>query len=199
QQRTRNIVIFGESGSGKSSVINALAQKQVAATSDSATGCTFRYQKHAVDLSGERFILFDTVGLNEGTAGTVPAAEAEAKLNSLLRDLMNPESDGIGLLVHCVCSRVKVSRALRYYDHFYSVICQKKVPIVIIITGLEYQEPTMDSWWDTKGKEFKRCGMLFEDHACVTTLCEDSATSDVLTQRITESGKNLRKLILNNC
>jgi GTP-binding protein EngB required for normal cell division len=197
--RARNVVIFGESGSGKSSVINALAQNQVAATSSSAAGCTFRYQKHEVDLSGERFILFDTVGLDEGTAGTVPAAEAEANLKSLLRDLMSPESNGIGLLVYCVRS-VRVSRALlRNYNLFYSAICRKKVPIVIVITGLENQEPTMDSWWDTNGKEFKKCGMHFEDHACVTTLRKHPGIPDIFTQRITESGENLRTLILNNC
>jgi hypothetical protein len=112
---------------------------------------------------------------------------------------MSPESNGIGLLVYCVRS-VRVSRALlRNYNLFYSAICRKKVPIVIVITGLENQEPTMDSWWDTNGKEFKKCGMHFEDHACVTTLREDSNIPDIFTQRITESRKNLRRLILNNC
>jgi GTP-binding protein EngB required for normal cell division len=197
--RARNVVIFGESGSGKSSVINALAQNQVAATSSSAAGCTFRYQKHEVELSGERFVLFDTVGLDEGTAGTVPAAEAEANLKSLLRELMSPGSNGIGLLVYCVRS-VRVSRALlRNYNLFYSAICRKKVPIVVIVTGLENQEPDMESWWNANGREFKRCGMHFEDHACVTTLRKHPGIPDVFTQRITDSRENLRTLILNNC
>jgi hypothetical protein len=109
---------------------------------------------------------------------------------------MSPKSDGIGLLVYSVRS-VKVSRALfQNYNLVYSTICRKKVPIVIVVTGLENQEPTMDSWWDTKGKEFEKCGMHFEDHVCVTTLCKDSAIPD---GRITESGTNLRTLILNNC
>jgi GTPase SAR1 family protein len=197
--RARNVVIFGESGSGKSSVINALAQNQVAATSSSAAGCTFRYQKHEVELSGERFVLFDTVGLDEGTAGTVPAAEAEANLKSLLRELMSPGSNGIGLLVYCVRS-VRVSRALlRNYNLFYSAICRKKVPIVVIVTGLENQEPDMESWWYANGREFKRCGMHFEDYACVTTLRKHPGIPDVFTQRITDSRENLRTLILNNC
>jgi len=139
------------------------------------------------------------VGLDEGTAGTVPAAEAEENLKSLLRELMSPRSDGIGLLVYCVRS-VRVSRALlRNYNLFYSAICRKKVPIVVIVTGLENHEPTMDSWWDTNGKEFKRCGMHFQDHACVTTLRNDLGTPDVFSRRITESYEVLRSLILNNC
>ena len=143
-------------------------------------------------------MLFDTVGLNEGSAGTVPAAEAEENLKGLLRELMNPRSDGIGLLVYCVRS-VRVSRALlRNYNLFYSAICRKKVPIVIVVTGLENQEPTMDSWWGSNGEEFKRCGMHFEDHACVTTL-HHLDIPDVFAQRIAESRDTLRSLILTNC
>jgi len=197
--RARNVVIFGESGSGKSSVINAITQSRRAKTSNSAAGCTFRFEKHEVDLSGERFVLFDTVGLDEGTAGTVPAAEAVENLKSLLRELMNAGSGGIGLLVYCVRS-VRIGRALlRNYNLFYSAICRKKVPIVIVVTGLENQVPTMDSWWDTNEKEFNNYGMHFEDHACVTTLQNHSEIADVFTQRITESSDKLRSLILNNC
>jgi hypothetical protein len=152
-----------------------------------------------VELPGEKFVLFDTVGLDEGTAGTVPAAEAEANLKSLLRELMSPGSNGIGLLVYCVRS-VRVSRALlRNYNLFYSAICRKKVPIVVVVTGLENQEPDMESWWYANGREFKRCGMHFEDHACVTTLRKHPGIPDVFTQRITESRENLRTLILHNC
>jgi hypothetical protein len=112
---------------------------------------------------------------------------------------MSPGLDGISLLVYCVRS-VRVSRALlRNYNLFYSAICRKKVPIVVVVTGLENQDPTMDSWWDTNGGEFKRCGMHFEDHACVTTLRKHPDIPGVFTQRITESRENLRALILNNC
>jgi len=139
------------------------------------------------------------VGLDEGTAGTVPAAEAVENLKNLLRELMNPRSDGIGLLVYCVRS-VRISRALlRNYNLFYSSICRKKVPIVVVVTGLENQEPTMDNWWDTNEKEFRKYGMQFKDHACVTTLREGPNIPDVFTQRITESSNALRSLILKNC
>jgi hypothetical protein len=138
------------------------------------------------------------VGLDEGTAGTVPAAEAEDNLKSLLRELMSPRSNGIGLLVYCVRS-VRLSRALlRNYNLFYSAICRKKVPIVVVVTGLENQEPTMDSWWDTNGMVFNKYGMHFTDHACVTTLRNDPDIPDVFAQRMTESRETLCGLIRNN-
>ncbi|KAG2747336.1 hypothetical protein P692DRAFT_20643007, partial [Suillus brevipes Sb2] len=194
----RNIVIFGDSGSGKSSVINAIAQTQLAKTSSSATGCTFAYQRYRVEISGQTFVLFDTAGLNEGTAGTVPAAKADENLKNLLNELMSPRSDGIGLLVYCVRSTRARRALIRNYNIFYSAICRKKVPIVVVVTGLE-NEPDMESWWTANGKEFKSRGMHFEDHACVTTLRKHSGISDVFTRRIEESSETLRNLVVNNC
>ncbi|KAG1778922.1 hypothetical protein EV702DRAFT_144856 [Suillus placidus] len=194
----RNIVIFGDSGSGKSSVINAIAQTQLAKTSSSATGCTFAYQRYRVEISGQTYVLFDTAGLNEGTAGTVPAAKADENLKSLLHELMSPRSDGIGLLVYCVRSTRARRALIRNYNIFYSAICRKKVPIVVVVTGLE-NEPDMESWWSANGKEFKSRGMHFEDHACVTTLRKHSGISDVFTRRIEESSEVLRNLVVNNC
>ncbi|KIK47960.1 hypothetical protein CY34DRAFT_104280 [Suillus luteus UH-Slu-Lm8-n1] len=70
KREEKTVVIFGETGSGKSSVINVIAQKQVAATSNDALGCTSEPKRYPVEISGQKFVLFDTAGLNEGTAGT---------------------------------------------------------------------------------------------------------------------------------
>ncbi|KAG1741961.1 hypothetical protein EDB19DRAFT_687329 [Suillus lakei] len=196
--RERNIVIFGESGSGKSSVINAIMKKSLAKTSSSATGCTFTYERHPVEISGQRFALYDTAGLNEGTAGTVPAAKAEEKLKSLLHELMGPGSDGISLLVYCVRSTRARHALTRNYNMFFSAICRKKVPIVLVVTGLE-NEPVMENWWKINGQEFDKRGMHFEDHACVTTLHKHPGIPDVFDNRIAESSDILRDLIVNNC
>ncbi|KAG2365209.1 hypothetical protein BDR07DRAFT_692724 [Suillus spraguei] len=50
---------------------------------------------------------------------------------------MNPESGGIGLLVYCVHSTSAPHALSRVYNTFYAGICQKKVPIVAVITELE--------------------------------------------------------------
>ncbi|KAG1864959.1 P-loop containing nucleoside triphosphate hydrolase protein, partial [Suillus subalutaceus] len=194
----RNVVIFGESGSGKSSVINAITQTQLAETSSDATGCTFSYQCYPVEISGQRYVLFDTAGLNEGSTGAVPAAKAEKELKRLLRGLMSPGSDGIGLLVYCVRSTRARQALIRNYNLFYSVICRKKVPIVVVVTGLE-NETDMQGWWYANAKEFKSRGMYFQDHACVTTLHKHAGISDVFNCRIAESRGIVRNLVVNNC
>jgi predicted GTPase len=196
RSRQRNIVIFGETGSGKSSIINAIAQKQLAKTSNDAHGCTSTAQRHPVEISDQRFVLIDTPGLNLGAADTVPAAKAEKQLKHLLRELMSSRLDEISLLVYCMYGTIAPRALNRAYDKFYSEICQKKVPIVVVITGLE-KETCMESWWDTNREKFE--GMDFANHACVTALREHQSFPDNITRRIAESSDILRKLVLNNC
>ncbi|KAG2040460.1 P-loop containing nucleoside triphosphate hydrolase protein, partial [Suillus americanus] len=129
----RNVVIFGETGSGKSSIINTIAQEQLAKTSNDAHGCTSTAQRYTVEISGQRFVLIDTAGLNLGAADTVPAGKAEKQLKNLLRELMNSRLDGISLLVYCMCSTIAPHVLVKAYNKFYSEICRKKVPIVVIV------------------------------------------------------------------
>ncbi|KAG2064361.1 hypothetical protein BDR04DRAFT_971985, partial [Suillus decipiens] len=193
----RNVVIFGDCGSGKSSVINAIAQTELAETSPDALGCTLTTVRHTVEIRGQTFVLFDTPGLNEGSAGKVPAAKAERKLKSLLRELMS-SSNGISLLVYCMRSATAPCTVFQAYNTFYSDICRKKVQIVVVVTGLENQ-PVMESWWDTKGKELESQGMHFTGHACVTALRKCIDIPDNFPHRIQESSDILRNLIVKNC
>ncbi|KAG1809683.1 P-loop containing nucleoside triphosphate hydrolase protein [Suillus subaureus] len=194
--RGRNVVFFGETGSGKSSIINAIARKQLAETSDNATGCTSGHKRYPVTISDQKFVLFDTAGLGEGPAGTVPDAVAKRQLKKLLRRLMSSRSpsDGIDLLVYCVSFRT--TALVRAYNMFYSKVCKKKVPIVIVITGLE-NEPNMENWWDKNKGKFK--SMHFAAHACVTALQEYPGIPDDVTRRIAESSDTLCNLLVNNC
>lgn len=193
--RERNIVIFGETGSGKSSIINAITQQQLAKTSNDAHGCTSTTQRYPVEISGQKFVLIDTVGLNLGTADALPTAKAEKKLKGLLRDLMSSRLDGISLLVYCMYSTIAPCALVRAYNEFYSGICQKKVPIVVVVTGLE-KETRMESWWDTNKDKFENTH--FAGHACVTALREHPGFPDDIARRIAESGDILRELVLDN-
>ncbi|KAF9522884.1 P-loop containing nucleoside triphosphate hydrolase protein [Crepidotus variabilis] len=159
-----NIVVFGETGTGKSSLINMLADGEVARTSSAAVGETFSSQDYVVTIKNAPYRLWDTAGMNEGNKGTLPAEKALENLRNLVLGLQ----DGVNLLLYCV-------RAGRYrdilrvnYDMFHGIICQSKVPIVLVVTGLEHESP-MDSWWKANAKEFNNYGLVFTDVACVTT------------------------------
>ncbi|KAH7913272.1 P-loop containing nucleoside triphosphate hydrolase protein [Hygrophoropsis aurantiaca] len=189
----RNIVIFGESGVGKSSLINACAGESVAQTSSGASGCTFEYSRYEITIGNETFGIWDTIGLDEGSYGRVPATQAEDNLKKLLHDLA--KASGVDLLVYCVRG-ARMRKALqRNYTLFHSAICRKKVPIALVVTGLENHEGDMESWWKDNGHEFQKLNMHFCGHACVTTLNQAVVPSSLLRTRCEHSRDTIRRLI----
>ena len=181
---------------GKSSLINLIAGEKVSEISSSAVGCTLDYKRHLLMLGDQVFAIWDTAGLDEGTQGTVPAEKAEAYLKRLLRDLA--KTSGIDLLVYCVRGTRVRSALLTNYHLFYSAICRKKVPIAIVITGLENQEGNMDTWWLKNEKQFSTLQMRFDNYACVTTL-KSSTENATLEERRMISKRAVVKMITSTC
>ena len=160
-----NVIIFGETGVGKSSLINMMTGTACASVSSAAVGCTFESVPYDAELSGRKYCLWDTVGLNEGEQGNVSADRAIETLQELV---MNLQSGGVGLLVYCIRgSRLRDIVKINY-DIFHKVICGGQVPIVIVVTGLE-NEDNMEDWWVDNAVDFDDRGMHFAGHACVTT------------------------------
>ena len=158
-----NIILFGETGSGKSSIVNMIAERTLANMSSGATGCTFQNAQYQIDIKGTPFNVYDTAGLNEGEAGKVPKQEAVVQLYKLICSL----SDGLSLLVFCMRGPRIKDAAHKNWRLFHEIFCRKQVPIVIAITGLE-QEASMDDWWYRNKGAFQEYGMNPSGHACIT-------------------------------
>lgn len=159
-----NIILFGESGSGKSSIVNMLSTFETAARiSNGATGCTFESKGFEADILGRPVTLWDTVGLGEGDAARVPNIEAVIKLYKLLRNLQ----DGVSLLMFVMRAPRIRSSARQNWKLFQDIICQGRVPTVIVITGLE-QEEDMDQWWLRNIERFRKDEIIPAGYACIT-------------------------------
>lgn len=157
-----NVVFFGESGVGKSSIINMLMGEPVAAVSNQAVGCTYTNDKFRATIAGREVMLYDTAGLNEPEAGTVSHEQGIQNLRSLANDLKT-----VNLLVYCI----RGSRFRKILAKNYKFVCNniygrhRKVPVLLVITGLE-NEDNMDGWWEENKEDFR--GMEFCGHACIT-------------------------------
>jgi GTP-binding protein EngB required for normal cell division len=186
-----NVVLFGETGSGKSSVINMLLNADRASTSDGVIGRTFRSQLYPLEIEGQQFNIFDTAGLGEGEEGRVPTRQAIKNLYDLLQRLKS----GISLLIFIFRGRL-TEKARSDYKVFYETFCNRKVPIVIVITGME-NELDVDAWWDRNSIHFRNYGMRFSGHACITTIKGKRVAGGwSLQQEFERSKADVKKLIL---
>ena len=136
-----NVILFGESGSGKSSLVNMIVGEPVAKTSDAVGVCTLQNEVYNSNFHNTAFRIHDTAGLNEGEQGRVPHWKSIHNLYTLIRQL-----DSISLLVYCMRGRIK-ENAMANWTLFNTVICGEKVPIITVVTGLEEEGDYPDDWW----------------------------------------------------
>ncbi|KZP04594.1 hypothetical protein FIBSPDRAFT_694748, partial [Athelia psychrophila] len=158
-----NIIIFGEAGSGKSSLVNMIAGQPRAKVANSATGVTFSSDPYDVDLPGGQLLrIWDTAGLNEAPGGKINAQTAIGNLYKLTRSL-----DSVHLLVYCVRQRITESTVKNY--KMFNAFCDGKVPIALVVTGLEL-DPKIREWWRNNRESFQGEGIKVVAHACVATV-----------------------------
>ncbi|KAK7453393.1 hypothetical protein VKT23_011656 [Stygiomarasmius scandens] len=158
-----NIVLFGASGCGKSSIINMLAGTELAKTVSNRAVSLFQNEKYQVEIDGQWYNIHDTTGLSDGHDQSSLSQEAINQLKKLIHDL----NDGVNLLLFCLRAPRITDGAAKNYAMFYRELCSSRVPIAIIITGLE-NEDNMEDWWVANEHTFTSYKMRFVGHACIT-------------------------------
>jgi predicted GTPase len=156
--------VFGETGAGKSSVINMLdGDGDKAEVSSSAKAVTFASTRYQKTIKRTPFTVFDTVGLSNDSPKAIDSQGAFQGLSRLVHQL----EDGVSLLVYVMRGLRITECAQKNYEMFYTQLCQRRVPIIIVITGLE-NELDMDDWWIKNKPEFDKHRMKFHGCACIT-------------------------------
>jgi hypothetical protein len=137
--------------------------RPVAKVSSSGEGCSFKNEAYESIIGDTTFNIYDTAALDEGDQGRVPHWEAIRGLYTLIRQL-----SGVSLLIYCMRGRVRENATFNWIL-FNKIICEEKVPIVAVVTGLEtYDDP--DHWWTTDNQSaFKKNGMRPKEVACVVS------------------------------
>ncbi|KAF8552005.1 hypothetical protein OG21DRAFT_1394569, partial [Imleria badia] len=138
-----SIILFGQTGHGKSSVINLIAGKEIAAASSGAKGCTLSFKSYNFPANGRRYHIWDTVGLDEPDMEFTAIGQA----CELIQDLTS--EGGVDLLLFCIRAPRITGTSQANYRLFYEVLCRSSVPVAFVVTHLEQEkEVHMDSWWD---------------------------------------------------
>jgi len=128
-----NILLIGDTGVGKSSLIQCLTNHKLR-ISDQWLGVTLSVTGYIY----ENLIFWDTVGLNEGSNGSISPKLAYLMIKRLLSSL--PDGINLILFIH----KGRISKSFEYnYELFYDIIGDKKIPICLIALGFEnHDEPT---------------------------------------------------------
>ncbi|KAF9441648.1 hypothetical protein P691DRAFT_715003, partial [Macrolepiota fuliginosa MF-IS2] len=171
-----------------------LSDVPVAIISDGADGCTFASSSFEVSVSSQPVTLWDTVGFGQSDAGIVSDSDAISQLYKLIRSL----SDGVSLLMFVLRAPRIMSSDSYNWKIFQGVICQWRVPIVIVITGLEELEDRNRWWWDNE-QRFRKDSIFPAGFACVTATRgkkQKRGEGHVFDEEYEESREAIRELII---
>jgi GTPase SAR1 family protein len=186
-----NIVIFGAMGAGKSSVINLMAGRQVARTSPDKERCTLRWKEYTIIFdNGTRYQVFDTVGLQEPRPESGEYLTAITDADNLIDALK--KRGGINLLLFCVRVGRFAATMQSNYRLFFEIFCQEKVPLVLVVTGLERERGDMEDWYTRNGGIFEVYDIHSVSHVCITAATAIDGRHRV---RYEESRRSVRSVV----
>ncbi|KAG1721526.1 hypothetical protein EDB19DRAFT_1772405 [Suillus lakei] len=177
--RTKNIVIFGAMGAGKSSLINLIADKDknIAKTGSDLKRCTLTWTKYELPKlldDGMQYNIFDTMGIENAELESHEYHRSIKNASRLLREL--DACGGTSLLSSALQSN---------YQLFHEVLYQRRVPVVMVVTCLE-GEPDMEEWWTRNQASLEASQIVVQGHACVTTLKEEDAKYSASREAVRE-------------
>jgi len=163
--------------------------QDVAKVSNSPVGCTFENEWYETSIDGIPYLVHDTVGINEGGEFRFPHWKAIQGLYTLIRRL-----DGVSLLIFCVRGRIS-GNARANWLFFFDVICDKKVPVVVVSTCWEQEEDlevAEAQLWDS----LKKYSMDPKAVACVVSIW---GRNNEYEEGYKLSQQRLRNLIMRCC
>ncbi|KAG2153669.1 P-loop containing nucleoside triphosphate hydrolase protein [Suillus bovinus] len=184
---TFNVLVVGQTGCGKSSVVNILAGESRAPTSGDLNHCTEHWTEYTIPVDGRSFQIFDTIGFLEPGLDTKGYTEAIADTYLAIDALR--QRGGIDLLLYCVRNE-EIEKMRGHYRLFHEVFCEEDVPVALVVTN-------------HRGVNQKGYKAIFSSHkiACVDYVCANIASmrgSEDLAANI-ESQKAIQELLVKCC
>jgi hypothetical protein len=145
-----------------------------------------RYDIPFDDMS---FSIFDTIGLEEPQMGINGYLKAIERAYELIVKL--GAAGGIHLLLFCMRGGRITATTQSNYRLFCECLCNTKVPIALVFTGLE-REVKMEDWWTRNKTHIEHYGIKSDDHACITAVQDEAPGEDL---KYMESQERIRELL----
>lgn len=155
------VLVIGSTGSGKSTLINALVGYDAMGTSSDAMGCTCWYSTVRARHDDVTYEFIDTVGINEPEeGGTVSRSDALRMFFKFVKD----NADGFNLIVFCTREGRMTEESKQTYDIMVKKLYagsesrQTPPPVLIFVGGmfLDYEDP--QAWCEKNRDTFVKQG-----------------------------------------
>ena len=186
-----NVVLFGEPGVGKSAVVNLIARRNIAKAASGAYGFTLQSTRYDISLDDINVSIFEADGLKEPKINAKDYLVVLEKAYEFVQQL--DAVGGVHLLLFCVRADRLTATTQSNYRLFSKVVFQTKVPVALIVTGLE-GEREMEDWWARNRTVVEHYGLKCDEHACITTVTDCSARQNY---NYGESQRKIRELLKN--
>ncbi|KAG2127050.1 hypothetical protein BD769DRAFT_1575338 [Suillus cothurnatus] len=194
-----NVLLFGETGVGKSSIINLIMKQDATQASPNEKICNLEHTSYEVSLGARRFKLWEVSSIESMSFFRAPFFKWRLKeaFKKLYRD------EGVYLLLYCM-REPRAKRALiRNYKNFTDIVglsstAAGHVPVAAVVTSLEDYPTDMDEWWARNEDNLRSLGMRFSTHACITSLPDDPHASPAKRARRQRSEQIIRSLLYNS-
>jgi predicted GTPase len=191
-----NVLLFGETGVGKSAIINLIMGKDVAETSPDAEPCTLQHTSHEVNLGDRHFKLWEVSSIE--SMGFFRALFTKWRLKKSFKKLY--KDDGVYLLLYCMRGSRAQRALIKDYKFFTDIVGSSVtvaggIPVAAVVTSLENYPKDMDRWWAKNEDNLESLGMRFTAHACITSLPDDPDAPPAMRARRHRSEQVIRSLI----
>jgi tRNA U34 5-carboxymethylaminomethyl modifying GTPase MnmE/TrmE len=128
-------------GCGKSSIVNLLADMQLANVSTGVEACTRRTRWYPISLGEKKFRLWDTVGFDRVDANDIDTLSLYEQAHTLLRHLQG----GVDLVLLCA-RKDGINASLRnLYWLLKSFFFGGRAQVALVLTHFDTPD---DQWWD---------------------------------------------------
>ncbi|KAG1742184.1 hypothetical protein EDB19DRAFT_1702713 [Suillus lakei] len=191
-----NVLLFGETGVGKSSIINLIMGRDAAQTSPDGATCTLAHTSHGVNIGPHSFKLWEVSSIE--SMGFFERIFKKWRLKKQYKRLY--KDDGVYLLLYCMRGSRAQRALIRDYKFFTDIIGSTTtaaggIPVAAVVTSLEDYPEDMDKWWTKNKDNLESLGMWFSTHACITSLPDDPHASPAMRARRHRSEQAIRSLI----
>ncbi|KAI6011282.1 hypothetical protein EDC04DRAFT_778045 [Pisolithus marmoratus] len=158
-----SIMVLGEIGVGKSSVVNLIAGENIAEVSPNANVCTRRTIKYDATVESMRMHIWEVSGFNQPGDGLKwNATDFMERLGPLLK-----AKASVDTIPFCMRGLKLTTVTMRIFE-LIDDIFGGRIPIVLVINHLE-REREMEDWWERNGHKLGG-SMSRTKHVCVTGL-----------------------------